>query len=139
MVAAKDRETTQVSAQVVDSTDKDTLQIFVAEHVAGDDVQVYTDDTSVYKGLPNPHETVKHSVGEYVPDMAYTNGVESFWSLLKRGYTGTYHRMSPKHLQKYVNEFAGRHNIWCRDTLDQMAAISQGLEGKRLRYRELVA
>ena len=64
VVGIKDRATKQVVAQVVGRTDKDTLQIFVAEHVADDDVQVYTDDTSSFKGLPNPHETVKHSAQE---------------------------------------------------------------------------
>ena len=58
--------------------------------------------------------------------------------MLKRGYHGTYHRMSPKHLQRYVNEFSGRHNIRPLDTIQQMRAIVQGLEGKLLRYRELV-
>ena len=63
--------------------------------------------------------------------------MESFWGMLKRGYHGTYHRMSPKHLQRYVNEFGGRHNIRCLNTIDQMRAIIQGLEGKRLKYGEL--
>ncbi len=57
------------------------------------------------------HESVKHSVGEYVDGMAHINGIESFWSMLKRGYHGTYHRMSAKHLQRYVDESSGRHNI----------------------------
>ena len=57
------------------------------------------------------HEAVYHSVGEYVRGKAHTNGIESFWSMLKRGYHGVYHQMSPKHLQRYVNEFAGRHNL----------------------------
>ena len=65
--------------------------------------------------------------------------MESFWGMLKRGYHGTYHRMSPKHLQRYVNEFSGRHNIRPMDTIQQMRAIIQGLEGKRIRYRELTA
>ncbi len=58
-------------------------------------------------------------MGKYVDGMAHTNGIESFWSLLKRGYKGTYHRMSAKHLQRYVNEVAGRHNVRTRDTLDR--------------------
>lgn len=70
--------------------------------------------------------------------MAHTNGIESFWAMLKRGYHGTYHRMSPKHLGRYVNEFAGRHNSRSLDTLDQMAAIMHGLEGKRLTYPSLI-
>ena len=85
------------------------------------------------------HEAVKHSVSEYVRDMAHTNGIESFWAMLKRGYHGVYHKMSAKHLQRYVNEFAGRHNVRERDTVDQMARIAQGMVGKRLRYEDLIA
>ena len=48
------------------------------------------------------HETVEHSVGEYVRDMAHTNGIESFWALLKRGYIGTFHHFSEKHMGRYV-------------------------------------
>ena len=91
-----------------------------------------------YEGLLN-HRAVKHSIREYVNGQAHTNGVESFWAMLKRGFHGTYHRMSPKHLQRYVNEFSGRHNIRPLDTIQQMRAIVRGLEGKRLRYRELTA
>ena len=96
---------------------------------------VYTDDHGGYQGLPFEHETVKHSISEYVNGMAHTNGIESFWALLKRGYHGTYHHMSEKHLDRYVTEFSGRHN---KRTLDQMARIAQGMVGRRLRYRELV-
>ena len=137
VVGIKDRETGKVSARVVERTDKPTLQGFVYEHAA-DGAKVYTDEASAYTGLPN-HETVKHSVSEYVNGMAHTNGVESFWSMLKRGYHGTYHRMSPKHLQRYVNEFAGRHNIRNLDTIDQMAHVVAGMVGRRLLYRDLVS
>ena len=58
--------------------------------------------------------------------------------MLKRGYTGMYHLMPPKHLQRYVLEFAGRHNIRGKDSIDQMAAMVLGLERKRLRYLGLV-
>ena len=70
---------------------------------------------------------------------AHTNGIESFWSLLKRGYYGTYHKMSPKHLDRYVNEFAGRHNVRTADTLDQMGGMVRGMDQKRLRYADLIA
>ena len=60
--------------------------------------------------MPFDHETVCHSVGEYVRGQAHVNGIESFWSMLKRGYHGTYHHMSAKHLDRYVTEFSGRHN-----------------------------
>ena len=84
-------------------------------------------------------KSVKHSIGEYVRDQAHTNGVESFWSLLKRGFNGTYHKMSPKHLDRYVNEFANRHNIRDKDTIEQMRTMVDGMALKRLKYRELIA
>ncbi len=59
--------------------------------------------------------------------------------MLKRGYYGTYHRMSAKHLQRYVNEFSGRHNIRSLDTIDQMISVAKGMDGKRLRYNDLVS
>lgn len=71
--------------------------------------------------------------------MAHTNGIESFWAMLKRGYKGTYHNMSVKHLSRYVTEFAGRHNVRDMDTLVQMTVLTKGLDQKRLRYVDLVA
>ena len=138
VAGAKDRATNKVSAQVVDSTDADTLQGFISDRVVKG-ATVYTDEHCSYEGLPFPHESVKHSVGEYVRDQAHINGVESFWSMLKRGYYGTYHRMSPKHLQKYTDEFSGRHNMRELDTLTQMVVMVRGLDGKRLCYKDLVS
>ena len=137
VLGAKDRATNQIAARVVARTDKRTLQGFVRERAAVG-TMVYTDEHRSYGGLPN-RETVKHSVGEYVNGKAHVNGVESFWSMLKRGYHGVYHHMSPKHLQRYINEFSGRHNSRPLDTLAQMKAIVRGLEGRRLRKVDLVA
>ena len=137
VVGAKDRESNQVAASVIDSTDAATLRGFVDAH-ADDGAMVYTDGASAYRGRRN-HEAVYHSVGEYVRGMAHTNGVESFWAMLKRGYQGVYHQMSPKHLQRYVDEFAGRHNLRELDTIDQMRLLAAGMVGRRLLYRNLTA
>lgn len=78
-------------------------------------------------------------ISEYVNGQAHTNGIESFWALLKRGYHGPYHKMSEKHLGRYINEFAGRRNVRPLDTLEQMTLLTAGIVGKRLRYQDLVA
>ena len=69
----------------------------------------------------------------------HTNGIESLWSMLKRGINGTYHHISPKHTARYATEFAGRHNSRSDDTLDQVRGLVKGSEGKRLRYLNLIA
>ena len=137
VVGMKDRTTNLVVARPVKSTDKPTLQGFVGDHAAPG-ATVYTDEAIAYRGLPFKHEAVNHSIGEYVRDQAHTNGIESFWSMLKRGFHGTYHHMSPKHLSRYINEFTGRHRIRERHTLDQMNLVVDGMIGKRLMYRDLV-
>ena len=136
VVGMKDRATGKVSAEVVESTDQLALFGFIAERVQ-DSTAIYTDEHRSYQGLPN-HTTVKHSAGEFVNGMVHTNGIESFWSMLKRGYYGTYHKMSMKHLNRYVGEFAGRQNMRDYDTIQQMSMVAKGMDGKRLSYRDLV-
>ena len=138
VAGAKDRATNRVSATVVPGTDKPTLQGFVADRTA-DGATVYSDEHGSYQGMPFDHETVNHGVGEYVRQQAHINGMESFWAMFKRGFHGTFHKISPKHLDRYVREFAARHNVREADTMDQMAAVVAGLVGKRLMYRELTA
>ena len=137
VAGARDRATNRISAGVVQGTDAHSLQGFVASRTA-EDAKVYTDQGAGYQGMPFDHETVNHSVSEYVRDQAHTNGIESFWSMLKRGYQGTYHHMSAKHLDRYVTEFSGRHNDREADTIDMMGNIVQGMAGKRLTYKGLV-
>ena len=138
VVGAKDRATNRVMAEVVNATNRPTLQGFVRDYTVPG-AAVYTDDALAYRDLQGyAHASVKHSAKEYVNGQAHTNGVESFWSMLKRGYHGTFHHLSEKHLGRYVGEFSGRHNIREAGTLDQMTAIVKGLDGKRLRYRDLV-
>ncbi len=143
VVGAKDRETGKVKARVVQSTDRETLRLFVEDSVE-DGATLYTDGATAYDNIADllngiRHEAVNHSVGEYVRGQAHTNAVESFWSMLKRGFHGTYHRISPKHLHRYVAEFAGRQGVRDMDTVDQMVYLVRGMSGKRLRYRDLIA
>ena len=139
VAGAKDRETGEVRAEVVASTDKPTLQGFVGE-VAEEGATVYTDEAAAYKGLPNvDHDTVNHSISEYVDGQVHNNGIESFWSMLKRAYTGTFHKISPKYLNRYIQEFAGRYNVRESDTLEQMREVVRRLAGRSLGYRRLTA
>ena len=135
----KDRSSNKVSAMVVETTDSATLQGFVRDQVAAG-AKVYTDDALAYDGLVDfDHESVKHSLAEYVRGNVHTNGIESFWAMFKRAHKGTYHKMSPKHLHRYVQEFVGRHNIRGFDTIQQMALIVRGMDQKRLRYSDLTS
>ena len=137
VVGAKDRRTNQVAAQVVHATDQQTLQGFVEDHAAPG-ATVYTDNATAYESLPFNHATVKHSLSEYVKGDIHTNGIESLWSMLKRAHKGTFHKISPKHLDRYVQEFAGRHNVREQDTIEQMATVADGMDGKRLTYERLI-
>ncbi len=137
VVGMRDRETNKVTAKVVDDTTSETLQGFVKRQVVPG-TTIYTDESTAYASLPN-HDAVKHSVSEYVRGRVHTNGIESFWATLKRAHKGTFQRLSPKHLHRYVDEFAGRHNIRDLDTLEQMASVAAGMEASQLRYKDLVA
>ena len=135
VVGIKDRETNQVAAAVVSACDRRTLHGFVLDKV-NSKVKIYSDDHRGYAGLER--ETVRHSIGEYVRGRIHTNGIESFWSMLKRGFYGTYHYMSSKHLNRYVKEFTGRHNVRPLDTIDQLSAMVNGMCNKTLTYKELI-
>ena len=136
VVGVKDRGTNQVRTAVVESTNKATLQGFVVDHTEAE-ATVYTDEAAAYRGLPRPHEAVSHGAGEYVRNMAHTNGLESHWALFKRGLDGIYHHVWVKHLPLYTLEFEGRHNARPMDTVDQMAAMARGSAGKRMTYAGL--
>lgn len=140
VVGAKDRVTNRVAAWPIPATTSPYTAGFVAEH-AKLGATVYTDEAKAYSVLKPwyDHEAVNHSANEYVRGAAHTNGMESFWSMFKRSYHGTYHHMSPKHLDRYVAEFSGRHNIREAHIADQMAQLVAASVGKRLMYRDLIA
>ena len=135
----KDRNTNRVKAQVVPDVTQLTLHEFILNNTS-DDATVYTDEHGGYHGLnkSRDHATVRHSIFEYINGMAHTNGIESFWSKLKRAHTGTFHKMSKKHLYRYVKEFEGRHNRRPLDTEEQMAIMATNALGKRLTFDILI-
>ena len=137
-IGGKERESNKVSASPIANISADTIHQIIRENVDYD-AKLYTDSATAYESVPQDHESVNHTIGEYVRKQAHTNRIESFWALLKRGYYGTYHRMSEKHLARYVNEFAGRHNIRSKENITQMNIIASNMVGKRLRYGDLIS
>jgi transposase-like protein len=101
-----------------------------------------TDDAKVFNHVgPYRHLTVNHSAKQYVDGMASTNGIESVWAVLKRGYYGIYHQFSVKHMQRYVDEFAFRLNEGnCKvHTMDRIDAMVAKTDGVRITYKALIA
>ena len=141
VVAIKERGSRKVKANVTERVSSILLQRMVQATVE-EGTMVYTDQHPGYKGLKKKnyrHESVNHGAGEYIRGKAHTNGVESFWSMLKRGHTGVYHQMSKKHLQRYIDEYVGRHNARPLSTMTQIELTFKGMNGKRLKYKELVS
>ena len=134
VVGIKERGSRQVKAKVTERVSSILLQRMVQETVE-EGSAVYTDQNPGYKGLR--HESVNHSAGEYIKGQAHTNGVELFWSMLKRGHAGVYHKMSPKHLQRYIDEYVGRHNARPLSTMTQIELTFKGMNGKRLKTKNL--
>ena len=132
----------RVRAMPVADASAATLTAAIAENVARGSV-VITDEWRGYSRVARSyaHERVNHSAKEFVNAMAHTNGIESVWAVLKRGFNGTFHHWSVKHTHRYVNEFAFRLNEGnCQvDTVDRIGALIRGAEGKRLTYKALTA
>jgi ISXO2-like transposase domain/Transposase zinc-ribbon domain len=109
-----------VVCQMIENADTATLDSFVRKTVNREKVGlIATDEHAGYRLLPLggrdfgfPHEIIRHASGEYVRGVVHTNGIESFWALLKRGIIGTYHNVSKKYLPMYLAEFQFRFNNW---------------------------
>jgi len=127
--------------QVLDDRTREVLHSFIKKYVANNTEAIYTDDWPAYNGIADNdtrHETVNHSAEEWVRGEVHTNYVENIWSLLKRSLVGSYHKVSKKHLEAYLDElewrFNNRNNPYLfRDTLLKL------IEADRLTYENLVA
>lgn len=131
----------KVIAFVVKDTSSETLHSIVQKNVEKQSTLV-TDAYSSYKGLEQyfTHVVVKHQNGEYiVNDKFHTNNIENFWSQLKRGIVGIYHFISPKHLQRYCDEFGYRYNTRKISDSDRFIISLNKCDNKRLKYKDLIA
>ena len=126
-------------AMPIANTDAGTIQNAIIENVEIGST-VHTDEAGAYAGMPFDHDTVNHSQKEYVRDGVTTNGIESVFAVLKRGLIGVYHHASPKHLGRYVDEFAFRLNEGNvkNHTLTRLDSFVDGAAGRRLTYRALI-
>jgi len=102
----------KVVARVVESVDSATLKGFVREVVSDKVTLLVSDEWVGYRGLDReyPHEVIRHTHEQYVVGAIHTQTIESFWSLIKRGIVGNFHKVSETYLPLYVSEFEFRHN-----------------------------
>ena len=130
----------KVKAVVIHGTTHDVVYPVLQCHIDSD-AHLMTDEATVYEKVPfEKHGVVRHHAAQFVDGDAYTNEIESVWSIMKRGWKGIYHHFSSKHLQLYVNEFCFRLNEGkCRYKLDDRikALCDFGIKGEHLTYREL--
>jgi len=130
----------ELRLEKADKRDRETLHGFIKKHTAPDTEAIYTDDWPAYKGIEDhdtKHESVNHSAEEWVRGDVHTNTIENVFSLFKRSVVGSYHKVSKKHLDSYLDELEWRFNnrdnpYLFRDTLLKL------IKADNLEYKELV-
>lgn len=143
VIAGRERETGRVRAEVPKHVSRRSAIGFVDRNVALGST-IHTDESAIYNRMGRlfyNHETINHGAGEYVRGDVTTNGIESVFALLKRGLTGVYHHASPKHLRRYVDEFAFRlgDGDVSRHTMERLESLFSAAIGRRITYAELIA
>lgn len=121
----------RIKAVVVETENSEVVLELARDNVTKG-LTVYSDEASAYNTLGRngyDHQKVNHSAKEYVNGVAHTNGIESVWAVLKRGYDRIYHNWSKKHCHQYVNEFSFRLNEGNveRDTQDRLDSLFQSM------------
>jgi transposase-like protein len=132
-----DRKTKKIRLRHVPNTQRETLQGVVREYIEGGSY-VYSDAWVAYNGLDREyiHQVIDHAE-KYVDGNVHTNGIENFWSLLKRGLKGTYISVEPFHLFRYLDEQAFRFNERKQNDGGRFVTAMQGITGKRVTYEKL--
>jgi hypothetical protein len=134
-----DRQTRQIRAKVIPDVKRETLQAEILSHI-GFNAHVFTDGAVAYENLSEyknfTHKTVNH-INEYVNGRVHTQGIENFWSLLKRGLTGTYVAVEPFHMDSYVDEQVFRYNNRKQSDAKRFEKVLSQVAGKRLTYAEV--
>jgi transposase-like protein len=143
VIAGRSRETGRVRGKVPKSVSSRSAVGFAYRNVQVGST-IHTDESPIYNklgGLIYRHDSINHGAGEYVRGNVTTNGIESVFAVLKRGIHGVYHHTSPKHLHRYVSEFAFRLNDGdvSHHTMDRLASMFSAAIGRRLTYKDLIA
>jgi transposase-like protein len=143
VIAGRERDSGRVRAEVPAVVSRRTATGFAYRNVAAGST-IHTDESAIYNkigGLIYRHETINHGLGEYARGNVTTNSIESVFAVMKRGIHGVYHHVSPKHLGRYVGEFAFRLNDGdvSRHTMQRLASLFSAAIGQRLTYKELIA
>ena len=133
----------RTKGKVLKNTEAGTIVDTIIQHVEVGSM-LHTDEHGAYRdigGLFFDHDTVNHSQKEFVREGVTTNSIESVFAVLKRGLIGVYHHASPKHLSRYVDEFAFRLNEGnvAHHTLTRLESLVGAVAGKRLTYKALIA
>jgi len=129
----------RATAETANGTTREDIHTFIEGNVSPGST-LYSDDHSGYQEMENyRHEIVNHAAGEYVKGIVHTNHVESFWALLKRGHYGIFHKISAKHLHRYLSEYEARWDMKKMDGLARVDALLESTLGLRLTYRRLIA
>lgn len=141
VVALVERKTGRVRAMPMPRVTSENLKAVIAEHVRRD-ATLMTDENPGYRqageGMAD-HQVVKHKNDEYVRGEAYTNTVEGFFSILKRGINGVYQHVSRGHLARYCDEFSFRYEHRKVSDGQRATLLVAGAEGKRLTYKQPAA
>jgi transposase-like protein len=131
----------RVRSHHVPAVTANNLRPIIEAHIDGA-TAVYTDEGAASKGLGrlfDKHESVNHSLGEYVRGDVHTNTIEGYFSILKRGINGVYHHVSQQHLKRFLAEFDFRYNERMKLGVNDKARATKaikGIVGKRLTYQQ---